>query len=210
MVEFITRDAGGGYAKFWHGVANMLDGRKSMGVTGIAPLDAFADRFVKSGGGGKSQIAREHLLTPSAEEVLKKHNVNWRPSPVDYKIGDVPLTLSEYGDYQREVNIAVDKTIQETSRKADFLVKSPGEKEAMLERSVGFAKEAVRNKFLSRIPTAERAKRRKLEDEKEKKGWTGVWSDPPSSTSSSSSTSTSTTQHSAPTRSSPIIPATRP
>jgi hypothetical protein len=210
MVEFITRDAGGGYAKFWHGVANMLDGRKSMGVTGITPIDAFADRFVKSGGGGKSQIAREHLLTPSAEQLLKKHNVSWRPSPVDYKIGDVPLTLSEYGDYQREVNIAVDKTIQDTARKADFLVKSPGEKEAMLERSVGFAKEAVRNKFLSRIPTAERAKRRKLEDEKEKKGWTGIWSDPPSTAPSSTSGSSIPTQRSAPARSGPIIPATRP
>ena len=212
MVEFITRDAAGGYANFWHGVANKLDGRKTPGVAGVPVVGPFAGRFVKGGGGGKSQIAREHLLTPSAEQILKDHNVSWRPSPVDYKIGDVPLTLSEYGDYQREVNIAVDKTIQETSRKAEFLVKSPGEKKEMVERYVGLAKDSVRNKFLARIPQAERAKRRKLEDEKEKKGWTGIWSDPPSANPSSSSTTTTTTTttRSAPTRSSPIFPATRP
>jgi hypothetical protein len=209
MIEFISRDAAGGYANFWHGVANMLDGRKTPGVAGVPVVGPFAGRFIKGGGGGKSQIAREHLLTPSAEELLKKHNVSWSPSPVDYKIGDVPLTLSEYGDYQRAVNIAVDKAIQETARKADFLVKSPGEKTEMIERSVGFAKDAVRIKFLSQIPTAERAKRRKLEDDKEKKGWTGVWSSPTSSTPSSSGTTT-TAPRSAPSRSGPILPATRP
>lgn len=170
QAEFATRDIGSGYAGMLHGASEILFGKEKGGdrVLQDVPLaGGLFSRFVKSSIGGNAESARESTLTDSADKILRKHDIRWRPSPADPEIENVPLLRGEYAAYQRQVNEATDKVIQELARDPKWVALPQADKEVILKREVARDRDKVRRDFLKfDIPKSEQDKRiRKLEQE---------------------------------------------
>jgi hypothetical protein len=157
VAEFASRDIGTGYAGMLHGASELLAGdpNKPKSQQDIPIVGGLYGRVVKGSIGEGANRAREETVTPSAEKILKDAQISWRPQAADPEIGHIPLTRSEYAEYQKRLNRVTDETIQRLARRADWSKMSPSDKQSMIEYNLNTQRDAVRTQIITMIPTNE-------------------------------------------------------
>jgi hypothetical protein len=116
--------------------------------------------FVKDNVGGNLERARAGLLTPSAEEILKRYKVAYRPSPIGDTISNITVKRSELDDYQVLANRYVDENIHRLEEHPYWSELTPEQRERVVQRFVASARERAGNEMLQTIGFDEVQRRR--------------------------------------------------
>ncbi len=152
--EFGTRDIGTGYAGMLHGASEMIAGDKDKPSTpqDIPVVGGLLGRFQKGSIGQGAEDARDAVITPSAEKILKSNGITWRPAAASPEINDVPLTRTEYAEYQRRLNREIDEAIQDFGTNPDWVKSDATFKRERLEKEIDRRREFIRKQFWADIP----------------------------------------------------------
>jgi len=190
--EFGTRDFLPGYAAVAHGASELLAGSPNklspasvtLGGQHIPGTDinlpsanvpiptsetpvvgGIVGRFVRGSIGGIAQQAEARTITPSAEQILKREKIAWRPQPLPPDISHIPLTRVEYGKYQNMVNRRVDEAIHTLDKDPSWSRMPKGEKEKVLEIVVDKFREQAKAEFLASFHLPDDELKRRLQRE---------------------------------------------
>jgi len=157
--QFGTSDVGTGYAGMLHGASQVFADEPPKGPSSTPFVGGLTGRWVKGSIGGGAEYATDNLLTPSAESLLTRNKVKWRPSIADPEVEGVQLTRQEQARYQLRLNSATDNAIQRYFRDSNLSGLTPTEIEEGLQKEVNFARSIARDEFVRSIPTEEWNKR---------------------------------------------------
>ena len=89
--------------------------------------------------------------------------MDWRPSPVQPELFDIPLTRVETGKYQTEVNKSIKAAVEKLDRDPKWQKMTPEAKRNYLEDVVSYAREGAKDRMAHQLFTPAEATRRRGE-----------------------------------------------
>lgn len=159
QVDFAVRDMLGGVGASLLGARGFLPGAEQRQGTEpqTAPVAGGAVKALGIRGdvGETGRQAREQILTPSAQRYLQAEEVEYVPSAVDNKIGDVALTRAEQTRYQTLANKYVDVALHEMQRDNELAGEEPRVKLDIVQKRITAARRQAAGEVLDTIPDAE-------------------------------------------------------